>query len=80
MTVEMNYSVCIRHSLISTRLYCEHEKKKCLWSVCLPGDNSETGVLEGVGLCPPGRKWEGEPLLEPLPVPPANTEKKIKIY
>lgn len=36
----------------------------------LPGDNSETGVLEGVGLCPAGRKWEGEPLLEPLPAPP----------
>lgn len=30
-----------------------------------PGDNSDTGVLEGVGLWPGGRKWEGEPLLEP---------------
>lgn len=30
-----------------------------------PGDNSETGVLDGVGLCPGGRKFEGDPLLEP---------------
>ena len=33
----------------------------------LPGDNSETGVLDGVGLCPGGRKCDGEPLLEPPP-------------
>lgn len=30
-----------------------------------PGDNSDTGVLDGVGLCPGGRKFEGDPLLEP---------------
>lgn len=30
-----------------------------------PGDNSDTGVLDGVGLWPGGRKLEGEPLLEP---------------
>lgn len=33
----------------------------------LPGDISETGVLDGVGLCPGGRKCEGDPLLEPPP-------------
>lgn len=33
----------------------------------LPGDNSETGVLDGVGLCPGGRKCDGDPLLEPPP-------------
>lgn len=45
----------------------------------LPGDNSETGVLEGVGLCPAGRKWEGEPLLEPLPAPPKTFEQNKKV-
>lgn len=40
---------------------------KCCDLFYLPGDNSDTGVLEGVGLCPGGRKWEGEPLLEPVP-------------
>ena len=43
----------------------------------LPGDNSETGVLDGVGLCPGGRKCEGEPLLEPPPVP-AEQKKREK--
>lgn len=33
----------------------------------LPGDNSETGVLDGVGLCPGGRKCDGDPLFEPPP-------------
>lgn len=33
----------------------------------LPGDNSETGVLEGDGLCPGGRKCDGDPLFEPPP-------------
>ena len=33
----------------------------------LPGESSETGVLEGVGLCPGGRKCEGDPLFEPPP-------------
>lgn len=33
----------------------------------LPGESSETGVLDGVGLCPGGRKCEGEPLLDPPP-------------
>lgn len=43
----------------------------CKYLFNLPGDNSDTGVLEGVGLCPGGRKCEGEPLLEPLlPFPP----------
>lgn len=35
----------------------------------LPGESSDTGVLDGVGLCPGGRKCEGDPLLEPPPVP-----------
>lgn len=34
----------------------------------LPGESSDTGVLDGVGLCPGGRKCEGDPLLEPPPV------------
>lgn len=34
----------------------------------IPGESSDTGVLEGVGLCPGGRKCEGDPLLEPPPV------------
>lgn len=34
----------------------------------LPGESSETGVLDGDGLCPGGRKCDGEPLLEPPPV------------
>lgn len=37
------------------------------WRFNLPGESSETGVLDGVGLCPGGRKCEGEPLLEPPP-------------
>lgn len=41
----------------------------------IPGESSDTGVLDGVGLCPGGRKCGGEPLLEPFP-PPA--EMKIK--
>lgn len=37
----------------------------------IPGDSSETGVLDGVGLWPGGRKCDGDPLLEPLlPFPP----------
>lgn len=40
----------------------------------LPGDNSETGVLDGVGLCPGGRKCDGDPLFEP---PPNLRKKKI---
>ena len=39
----------------------------------LPGDSSETGVLEGVGLCPGGRKCDGDPLFEP---PPPDEMKK----
>lgn len=39
----------------------------------LPGDSSDTGVLDGVGLCPGGRKCEGDPLLEPLPCPPVKS-------
>jgi hypothetical protein len=31
----------------------------------VPGESSETGVLDGVGLCPGGRKCEGDPLFEP---------------
>lgn len=38
-----------------------------IWKKISPGDNSETGVLEGVGLWPGGRKCEGDPLLEPPP-------------
>lgn len=38
----------------------------------VPGDSSDTGVLDGVGLCPGGRKCEGEPLLEPPPVAENN--------
>lgn len=33
----------------------------------LPGESSDTGVLDGVGLCPGGRKCEGDPLLDPPP-------------
>lgn len=46
---------------------------------CLPGESSETGVLEGVGLCPGGRKCEGEPLLEPPPAPKIKIEKENKL-
>ena len=42
----------------------KNEKK-----INLPGESSDTGVLDGVGLCPGGRKCEGDPLLEPPPVP-----------
>lgn len=44
----------------------------CMWwkreGQKLPGESSDTGVLDGVGLCPGGRKCEGDPLLEPPPV------------
>lgn len=33
----------------------------------LPGESSDTGVLDGVGLCPGGRKCDGDPLFEPPP-------------
>ena len=44
----------------------------------VPGDNSDTGVLDGVGLCPGAKKWEGEPLLEPVPAAPTEREKEKK--
>ncbi len=47
----------------------------------LPGDNSDTGVLDGVGLCPGGRKCEGDPLLEPLlPCPPVKSTEFISLH
>lgn len=42
----------------------------------LPGDNSDTGVLDGVGLCPGGRKCVGDPLLDPLALPPVEEIKE----
>lgn len=41
----------------------------------VPGDNSDTGVLDGVGLWPGGKKCDGEPLLEPVPGAPMGREK-----
>jgi hypothetical protein len=54
----------------------------------LPGESSDTGVLDGVGLCPGGRKCEGDPLLEPPPVPISklnsrlnfNCQKKVSFH
>lgn len=39
----------------------------------LPGESSDTGVLDGVGLCPGGRKCEGDPLLDPPPAVEKNS-------
>lgn len=41
-------------------------------SFSVPGDNSDTGVLDGVGLWPGGKKCDGEPLLDPLPGAPVD--------
>lgn len=54
-------------------------QEACDWQLCichLPGDNSETGVLDGVGLCPGGRKCVGDPLLDPLALPPVTSKLK----
>lgn len=59
------YSVLFIHDYVQV-----YTKKKSKNELFLPGDNSETGVLDGVGECPGGRKlFDGEPLLEPLPGP-----------
>jgi hypothetical protein len=43
-----------------------------------PGESSDTGVLDGDGLCPGGRKCDGDPpLLEPPPAP-ENSESSMK--
>lgn len=60
----------VRHLIGSHRTrYPNALNRRFQWAH-IPGDNSDTGVLDGVGLWPGGKKCDGEPLLEPLPGAP----------
>lgn len=63
--VVRSLSVAPTLDIFETCWWCEKLK---ILKLDLPGESSDTGVLDGVGLCPGGRKCEGDPLLEPPPV------------